>query len=320
MRPGTAAQTAGPDPGSGHDPGHDPGHDHGLSGTRRRRVLHFLRHLAEMIGAMLLGMLLLGPVWEVIAAGLGRADAFGRPDVDALVMATNMTLGMSIWMRHRGHRWGPVAEMGAAMYVPFLLCLPAYWLGAVPGDVLLMAGHVLMVPAMVLAMLLRRNEYTRHHRTTGAAGGGPGRDAPPSDAGTIGRTSRRIVAVLKHRWPTWLALVITIDTWVDPIVLEPWTLLVLPIGYLVIGAVRRQLGDPLMLALQLGGLAGYLGLAVVAANASDDVTRYLVGAGWLAHAVWDLAHHRADRVVPRGYSEGCGVLDVVVGISMIFLL
>ncbi|MFC6016783.1 hypothetical protein ACFP2T_11270 [Plantactinospora solaniradicis] len=308
MRDGSAVPTSDPD--SRHEP----------SGTRHRPVLHFLRHFAEMTVAMVLGMLLFGPVWEVIAAGLGRSAALGRPDVDALVMATNMTLGMSIWMRHRGHRWGPVAGMGAAMYVPFLLFLPAYWLGAVSGDVLLMAGHVLMLPAMLLAMLLRRTEYTRHHRTTGAATGSPGRDAAPSDAGTTGRTSRRIVAMLKHRWPTWLALVMTIDAWVDPVVLDPWTLLVLPIGYLVIGTVRRQLGNPWMLALQLGGLAGYLGLAVVAVNASDDVARYLVGAGWLAHSVWDLAHHRANKVVPRGYSEWCAVLDAVLGISMIFLL
>lgn len=178
MRDTTAVQTSDPDRCAVHDP----------SGARRRPLRHFLRHFAEMTVAMLLGMLLLGPVWEVIAAGLGRSDAFGRHDVAALVMATDMTLAMSVWMRHRGHRWGPVAEMGAAMYVPFLLFLPAYWLGAVSGDVLLMAGHVLMLPAMLLAMLLRRNEYTRHqHRTTGtgAATGNPARDAGPSDAGPI---------------------------------------------------------------------------------------------------------------------------------------
>ncbi|MBE1490019.1 hypothetical protein [Plantactinospora soyae] len=302
--PTTAVQAAGPD--------HEP------SGTRRRRLRHFLRHLAEMTVAMLLGMLLLGPVWEVIATGLGRADVLGRPDVDALVMATNMTLGMSIWMRHRGHRWGPVAQMGAAMYVPFLLFLPAYWLGAVSGEILLMAGHLLMLPAMVLAMLLRRDEYTRHH-TTAAATGTSEWDAASSGDGAVGRTARRIVAILKHRWPTWLALVVTIDNWIDPFVLGPWVMLVLPIGYLLIGAVRRQLGNPWMLALQLGGLVGYLGLAVAAANASDDLARYLIGAGWLAHSFWDLAHHRANRVVPRGFSEWCAVVDAVIGISIIFL-
>jgi hypothetical protein len=38
----------------------------------------------------------------------------------------------------------------------------------------------------------------------------------------------------------------------------------------------------------------------------------VLAAGWLAHAAWDLAHHHADRVVPRWYAELCMVCDLIV--------
>ncbi|GIG87198.1 hypothetical protein [Plantactinospora endophytica] len=290
----------------------------GSSGTHPRRAAtrHFLRHLAEMTIAMIAGMLLLGPVWQVLAGaldavtGLSLVGVLDRPDVAVLVMATDMTVGMTLWMRHRGHRWRPVAEMGAAMYLPFLIFLPPYRLGMVDAEFLMMAGHLLMLPAMLVAMLARRDEYTGWHPTRRQV-------ADPTVAAPASGTSRRLVGLLKRRWPTWLALVVTIDNWGDPLVLDAWVILILPLGYLAIGAVRRQFGDRRMLVLQLAGLAGYLLLVGVAVAAPDDLGRYLVGAGWLAHSVWDYAHHRANRVVPRGFSEWCAVFDAVIGITIL---
>jgi hypothetical protein len=286
--------------------------------SRRHAARHFLRHFAEMTIAMVVGMLLLGPVWEVLATALGAAtglalpEVLDRPDVGALVMAGNMTLGMAVWMRHRAHGWAAVAEMGAAMYLPFLLFLPPYWLGAVSGEFLMTAGHLLMLPAMLLAMVRRLDEYTGGHRGAAPA-------AVPAAAVPGGGTARRVVEVLKRRWPTWLALMVTIDNWTDPLVLDAWVMLILPVGYLVIGTVRRQFGDRRILALQLAGLAGYLLLVAAALMVPDDLGRYLVGFGWLAHSVWDYAHHRVNRVVPRGFSEWCGVVDAVIGITILFL-
>ncbi|GAB3979866.1 hypothetical protein [Plantactinospora veratri] len=71
--------------------------------------------------------------------------------------------------------------------------------------------------------------------------------------------------------------------------------------------------------MQLAGLAGYLLLIGAALMVPDDLGHYLVGFGWLAHSVWDYAHHRANRVVPRAFSEWCGIIDVVAGITIIFL-
>lgn len=53
--------------------------------------------------------------------------------------------------------------MCAAMYVPFLLLLPPYWLGALNGEALTTAGHILMLPAMLAAMLRHRADYDHHH-------------------------------------------------------------------------------------------------------------------------------------------------------------
>ncbi|MFE9311973.1 hypothetical protein ACFYM5_30645 [Streptomyces sp. NPDC006706] len=44
-----------------------------------------------------------------------------NPYSGAMITATNMTVAMSAWMRFRGHRRRPIVEMGAAVYVPFLV-------------------------------------------------------------------------------------------------------------------------------------------------------------------------------------------------------
>jgi flagellar biosynthetic protein FliP len=78
-------------------------------------------------------------------------------------MATNMTVGMALWMWIRRHSWPRIAEMSAAMVLPFAVLLVPFWLGTISGMTLMMAGHVLMVPLMLAAMLWRRAEYS-HHR------------------------------------------------------------------------------------------------------------------------------------------------------------
>jgi flagellar biosynthetic protein FliP len=123
-----------------------------------RPYLRFAGHFVEMVVAMLVGMVALGPVWSFAWPGL-----HGYPAADALVMATNMTIGMALWMRIRRHSWPLIAEMSAAMYLPFLVLLVPYWLGAISGGTLMLAGHILMLPSMLAAMLWRRGDYTGHH-------------------------------------------------------------------------------------------------------------------------------------------------------------
>ncbi|WP_433263222.1 hypothetical protein ACQPZF_31620 [Actinosynnema sp. CS-041913] len=109
-----------------------------------------VRHFLGMLVAMVVGMVALDPVWGL------AVDLPDRADVGALVMATNMTIGMSLWMWFRRHPWREVVEMGAAMYVPFLVLLGPFWAGWVSGSFLMAAGHLLMLPCMALVMWRHR--------------------------------------------------------------------------------------------------------------------------------------------------------------------
>jgi hypothetical protein len=44
-------------------------------------------------------------------------------------MAGYMTVGMSLWMRHRRHGWASVGEMAGAMLVPYVVLIGPYWAG-----------------------------------------------------------------------------------------------------------------------------------------------------------------------------------------------
>lgn len=130
----------------------------GKPASRMRGHLRFTLHYVEMIVAMFVGMFALAPLWSWLVPGVND-----RADVSAMVMATNMSIGMAAWMRIRRHSWPRIAEMCAAMYVPFAVMLVPYWLGAVDGHAVMMAGHVLMFPAMLAVMVWRRADYYHHH-------------------------------------------------------------------------------------------------------------------------------------------------------------
>ena len=102
--------------------------------------------------------------------------------------------------------------------------------------------------------------------------------------------------------------------------ISPCIMLVLPGAYLLIGGVRRTLGSPRALAVQLAGLAAYVALGLAALAAAPEVAVLLIGLGWLAHAAWDVVHHRLNRIVPRWYAQCCAVVDVIVGISVLSAL
>ena len=119
----------------------------------------FALHFAEMVVAMAVGMVVLHPVWMIGLDAAGAAGLMHNPYTGALIMATNMTVTMSAWMKVRGHRWRPIAEMGAAMYVPFLVLFVPLALELIDTCAFLLWGHLLMLPAMAAAMLLRPHEY-----------------------------------------------------------------------------------------------------------------------------------------------------------------
>ena len=121
---------------------------------RGSALLNLTRHYVEMVVAMLLGMLVLG---------LPLATLLHAPELDLLNMAITMTVPMVAWMRYRGHGWQPAGEMSAAMFVPTVVAIGLLWAGLVENEhTLLMIQHTGMFPLMLVAMLLRRGEYTGH--------------------------------------------------------------------------------------------------------------------------------------------------------------
>ena len=122
-------------------------------------VRKFALHLTEMVVAMAVGMIVLHPVWMVVLDTVGATGLMHNPYTGSLIMATNMTVAMSVWMKVRGHRRRPIIEMGAAMYVPFLVLFVPLGLGLIDSGALMLWGHLLMLPAMAAAMLLRPHEY-----------------------------------------------------------------------------------------------------------------------------------------------------------------
>ena len=119
---------------------------------------------------MVLGMLVLEPLWPTVHG----------VELQALVMATNMTIGMTALMAVRRHAWPGIVEMSAAMYAPFIILFVPYRTGLITADGLFLLGHLLMLPAMLLAMLHRRAEYTAAH-TTHHSGRRPATSTSPAD-------------------------------------------------------------------------------------------------------------------------------------------
>jgi hypothetical protein len=128
-------------------------------GSLRRFTLHYL----EMVLAMVVGMVALGTLEALAFDALGWTGVTDRADVNAALMAVNMTVAMAGWMKYRGHGWAPIAEMSVGMCAPFLVLLVPLWFDLISEQTLMVVGHVLMLLGMLAAMLLRRDEYSGTH-------------------------------------------------------------------------------------------------------------------------------------------------------------
>jgi hypothetical protein len=141
------------------------------SPLRNRPTRRFVRHLLEMIVVMMLGMCVLGAAFaqlHVLLFGTGFAAAWrDHVALAAFAMAFNMTVPMVLWMRFRGHTWERAGEMAAAMNLPLLPLLLLYGAGVISTLGVLGFQMMLMVPAMVGAMIYRREEYSAPHTIHG---------------------------------------------------------------------------------------------------------------------------------------------------------
>ncbi len=134
-----------------------------------RSLRRFAQHYAEMVVAMLLGMAVLGiPATGVLSVfGVTNAELHAdAPAVALLGMAMTMTVPMVAWMRYRGHGWRASSEMAASMFIPTFAAVALLAAGVVTDMGALMGiEHGAMFPSMLVAMLLRVDEYAGgdHH-------------------------------------------------------------------------------------------------------------------------------------------------------------
>lgn len=264
-----------------------------------RPDLTFARHLGEMAAAMLAGMVVLAPVWNVADTLAGYPGIFDRADVGISVMTVQMSIGMAVWMYHRRHPARHTLEMIAAMAVSGLTTLVPLWLGLVNETGATLLAHLLMVPAMAGAMLVRLDDYTRGVHRVDATN--------PSHL----RTRLRPLA---DRWPTWLGLLLTCDQWTQGVV-PPVLLAVLGAEYLIIGAARRSFPDRCILAWHVAGFVTFSAAAVYATTLSPAAAATVIGLGWLSHGVWDALLLHRNIVTWRWYAEACLAIDVIIGLS-----
>lgn len=129
-----------------------------VSPARSARV--FAAHFIEVIAAMLVGMVVFGAVVPMLfeAIGLSTPDNAG---LHGLLMTGYMVAGMAAWMRYRRHSWERIAELAAAIALPLVVLIGPFLAGWISASVLMTGMHVLMVPFVLAAMLLRRDEYSQ---------------------------------------------------------------------------------------------------------------------------------------------------------------
>jgi hypothetical protein len=86
------------------------------------------------------------------------------------------------------------------------------------------------------------------------------------------------------------------------------------VGY---GLIRGATRPATALPLQTLAMAGFGGVAVLAMEVRPGLGAYLVAAGLLGHAAWDVYHHRTGRVVARSLAEFCVVLDTLLAVAVV---
>jgi hypothetical protein len=99
------------------------------------------------------------------------------------------------------------------------------------------------------------------------------------------------------------------------------TLPIVAIAVLVIvyGLATLERQSRRELAIQAAGFAGFTAVSVIALNLGPGVAAYVAAIGVIGHGVWDVIHHRRDKVVSRAFSEFCAVLDFGMGVLLLIV-
>jgi hypothetical protein len=122
-------------------------------------------------------------------------------------------------------------------------------------------------------------------------------------------------------WPLFFAsvAVITVARLLGDRFDPTWAVLAGAVALLVYGLLRGAGRPGYGLPLQTLALAGFGGAAGVALLVDPELGAYLVAAGLLGHAAWDVHHHRTNRVVARSLAEFCLVLDTALAVAIVLV-
>jgi hypothetical protein len=96
-----------------------------------------------------------------------------------------------------------------------------------------------------------------------------------------------------------------------------WILIGLAVPLAAYGLIRGAARPAEGLPLQAIAMAVVGAMAAAALVRGGDAGAYLVAAGLLGHAAWDVHHHRRNRVVVRSMAEFCGVLDTLLAVAIV---
>ncbi|UOQ90511.1 hypothetical protein MUN74_06245 [Agromyces endophyticus] len=129
-------------------------------------------------------------------------------------------------------------------------------------------------------------------------------------------------AATGRRWAAWVAfgatfIVIGLAKFTE--LDATFAMLVLAAALFVVGLVGRPTRPWWALPLQSVAMLVLGVVAVVATLADATVGGLIVAVALLAHAGWDVYHHRTGRVVDRSLAEFCAVLDVLVAVVVAFV-
>jgi hypothetical protein len=122
-------------------------------------------------------------------------------------------------------------------------------------------------------------------------------------------------------WPVFIISVVVITAGrVGLIGFDPtWALIALAGLFLGYGLVRGATNPAGGLPLQTIAMLGFGGMAAAALYVNEAVGAYLVAAGLLGHAAWDVYHHRNNKVVVRSLAEFCFVLDTLLALTIVIV-
>lgn len=119
-------------------------------------------------------------------------------------------------------------------------------------------------------------------------------------------------------WSFLLSFPVVLSGELSGIEAAPFLLMgVIAVVLLLVGRARGTWADPRH-RMQLYALLGFGAVAIAGAATAGALAVLLVAGGLLAHAAWDVLHHRCDLVVGPRYAEFCAVLDAALAVTLVW--